>query len=143
MKLTRREHENIAKRIITFHISSANSILKTTVSHFLKQKIPRQTIYDILKKYNVHKTTTFLSKSGRPPKFLTKKYNHLSRQLTTRLVSVSADLGNNLVYINQRSHVLSRRGLQLKYLFEEKLRSIEMKTKNTELNQILGHFIKF
>ena len=73
-------------------------------------------------------------------KFLTKKYNHLSRQLTTRLVSVNADFGDNLVYINQRSHVLSRRGLQLKYLLEEKLRSIKMKTQNTELNQILGHY---
>ena len=44
------------------------------------------------------------------------------------------------MYINQRSRVLSRRGLQLKYLLEEKLRSIEMKTKNTEFNQILGHY---
>ena len=143
MKLTRREHENIAKRIITFHISSANSILKTKVSHFLKQKIPRQTIYDILKKYNVHKTTTFQPNLVDRQKFLTKKYNHLSRQLTTRLVSVNADLDDNLVYINQRSHVLSRRGLQLKYLLEEKLRSIEMKTKNTKFNRVLGHFIKF
>ena len=76
-------------------------------------------------------------------KFLTKKYSHLSRQSTARLVSVNADLGDTLVYINQRSHVLPRRGLQLEYLLEEKPRSIEMKTKNTELNQILGHFIKF
>ena len=58
----------------------------------------------------------------------------------SRLVSVNADLADNLVYINQRSHVLSRRELQLKYLLEEKLRNIEMKTKNTELNQILGHY---
>ena len=114
--------------------------MKTTVSH-LKQKIPRQTIYDILKKYNVHKTTTFFYQNlVNRQKFLTKKYNHLSRQLTTRLVSVKADLGDSLVYINEQSHVLSRRGLQLKHLLEEKLRSIEMKTKNTELNQILGHY---
>ena len=77
MKLTRREHEGIAKRIITFHISSGNSILKTTVSHFLKQKILRQTIYDILKKYNLHKTTTFLSEFGRPPKISDKEVQSL------------------------------------------------------------------
>ena len=63
----------MAKRIITFHISSANSILKTTVSHFLKQKIRRQTIYDILKKYNLHKTRSFLSKSGRAAKISDKE----------------------------------------------------------------------
>ena len=77
MKPTRREHEDIAKRIITFHISSGNSILKTTVSHFLKQKVPRQTIYDILKKYNLHKTRTFLSKSGRPAKISDKEVQSL------------------------------------------------------------------
>ena len=96
MKLTRRGHEDIAKRIVTVRISSANFILKTAVSH-LKQKIPWQTIYDILKKYNVHKTTTsFYRNLVDRQKFPTKKYNHLSR-----LVSVNAVLGDNLVYINQ------------------------------------------
>ena len=84
MKPTRREHEDIAKRIITFHISSANSILKTTVSHFLKQKIPRQTIYDILKKYNLHKTRTFLSKSGRPAKISDKEVQSLVKTVNNK-----------------------------------------------------------
>ena len=37
MKLTRGHSKT---NYYTFHISSANSILKTTVSHFLKEKIP-------------------------------------------------------------------------------------------------------
>ena len=84
MKPTRREYEDIAKRIITFHISSANSILKTTVFHFLKQKIPRQTICDILKKYNVHKTRTFLSKSGRPAKISDKEVRSLVKTVNNK-----------------------------------------------------------
>ena len=84
-----------------------------------------------MKKYNVHKTTTFLSKSGRLPKISDKEV--ITCQDWYRSTPT-------LVYINQRSHVLSRRVLQLKYLLEEKLRSIKMKTKNTELNQILGHY---
>ena len=58
--------------------------MKTTVSHFLKQKIPRQTIYGILKKHNVHKTTTFLSKSGRPSKISDKEVQSLVKTVNNK-----------------------------------------------------------
>lgn len=110
MKLTRREHEDIAKRIITFHISSANSILKTTVSHFLKQKIPRQTTYDILKKYNVHKTTTFLSKSGRPPKISDKEVQSLVKTVNNKTGISQRRLGRQFgVHQSTISRTLKKR----------------------------------
>ena len=39
--------------------------LKIAVCHFVKQGIPRQTIYNVLKSYDKRKTTNFLPKSGR------------------------------------------------------------------------------
>ena len=66
MKLTRQEHEEIERQILTYHISYANSVSKITVCYFVKQEIPRQTIYDALKHYDERKTTNFLRKSGRP-----------------------------------------------------------------------------
>ena len=143
MKLTRREHEDIAKRIIIFHISSANSILKTTVSHFLKQKVPRQTIYDTLKKYSVHKTTTFLSKSGRPLKISDKEVQSLVKTVNNKTGISQSRLGRRFgLHQSTISRTLKKR-TSVKTFTRKKLRSIEMKTKNTELNQILGHFIKF
>ena len=110
MKLTRREHEDIAKRIIIFHISSANSILKTTVSHFLKQKVPRQTIYDILKKYHVHKTTTFLSKSGRSPKISDKEVQSLVKTVNNKTGISQSRLGRQFgVHQSTISRTLKKR----------------------------------
>ena len=110
MKLTRREHEDIAKQIITFHISSAKSILKTTVSHFLKQKIPRPTTYDILKKYNVHKTTTFLSKSGRPPKISEKEVQSLVKTVNNKTSVSQRRLGRQFgVHQSRISRTLMKR----------------------------------
>ena len=65
MKLTRQGHEEISRQILIYHISYTNSVSKITVCHFVKQEIPCQTIYDVLKFYDKHKTTNFLSKSGR------------------------------------------------------------------------------
>ena len=48
MRLTRQEHEEIAKQILTHHVSCANSVSKITVCHFVKQGILRQTVYDVL-----------------------------------------------------------------------------------------------
>ena len=52
---------------------------------FLKTKnIPRQTNYDILKKYNLHKTRTFLSKSGRPAKISDKEVQSLVKTVNNK-----------------------------------------------------------
>ena len=84
MKLTQQEHEEIAKQILTYHISCANSVLKITVGHFVKQRIPRQTIYDILKHYDERKTTNFLLKSGRPSRLSNKDVQALVKSVNNK-----------------------------------------------------------
>ena len=66
MRLTGQEHKEIARQIVTYHISCANCVSKITLCHFVKQGIPRQTIYDVLKRYDERKTRNFLPNFGRP-----------------------------------------------------------------------------
>ena len=72
MKLIRQEHEEIARQIFTYHISCATSVSKITVCHFVKQGIPHQTIYNVLKRYDERKIINFLPKSGRPSRLSNK-----------------------------------------------------------------------
>jgi len=44
--MTREEREELAQRICNFDIDAANKSYKTTVNYFMKQGIPRQTIYN-------------------------------------------------------------------------------------------------
>jgi transposase len=83
MRLTQREHEDLPKSIVTFHDNDSNHIVKTTVSHFVKQGIPCQTIYDILKKYKEY-AIKFLPKSGRPSKIFVKEVKALVRSVTNK-----------------------------------------------------------
>jgi hypothetical protein len=50
-KMTRSERESLQKRIVQFFVNIANENKSVTVNHFMKAKIPRQTIYSIIKKY--------------------------------------------------------------------------------------------
>ncbi len=49
--MTRSERESLQKRIVQFFVNIANENKSVTVNHFMKEKIPRQTIYSIIKKY--------------------------------------------------------------------------------------------
>jgi hypothetical protein len=84
MKRTQQEFENLAKSIVTFHINNSNYVVKTTISHFSKQNIQRQTIYNILKKYKEHGTTKFLPKSGRPSKISDKQVKALVKSVNNK-----------------------------------------------------------
>ncbi len=48
-KMTRSERESVQKRIVQFYVNIAGKKKNVTVNHFLKEKIPRQTIYSIIK----------------------------------------------------------------------------------------------
>ena len=74
----------IARQILTYHISCANSVSKITVCHFVKQEIPRQTIYDVLKSYDERKTTNFLSKSGRPLRLSNEELQALVKSVNNK-----------------------------------------------------------
>ena len=84
MKLTRQEHEQIARQILTYHIWCENSTSKITVCHFVKQGIPRRTIYDVLKCYDERKTTNFLPKSGRPLRLSNKDVQALVKSVNNK-----------------------------------------------------------
>ena len=84
MKLTQQEHEEIARQILTYHISFANSVSKITVCHFVEQGIPPQTIDDILKRYDERKTTKFLPKSGRPSRLSNKDIQALVKNINNK-----------------------------------------------------------
>ena len=49
--MTRSERETLQKRIVQFHINHAKNKKNVTANHFMKEKIPRQTIYSITRKY--------------------------------------------------------------------------------------------
>ena len=78
MRLIRQEREEIARRVVTYHIS------KITVCHFVKQRIPRQMIHDILKRYDGRKTTNFLRKSGRPSRLSNKDVQALVKSVNNK-----------------------------------------------------------
>ena len=84
MRLTRQEHEEIARQIITYPVSCANSVSKITVYHFVKQGIPCQTIY-VLQHYDKRKTKNFLPKSGRPSNLSNKDAQALVKSVNNKI----------------------------------------------------------
>ena len=70
--MTRDEREAFEQRICNFYCDSANKSVKTTVNYFVKQNIPRRTIYYILNKYLKYGTTKDQPRSGRLLKFSDK-----------------------------------------------------------------------
>ncbi len=70
--MTREEREALAARICNFYIDSSNKSCKTTVNYFIKQGVPRRTVYNILNKFLKYGQTKFLSKTGRPFKLSNK-----------------------------------------------------------------------
>ena len=66
--MTRSESETLQKCIVQFHLNYAISKKNVTVNHFLKEKIPRQTIYNIIRKYEKFGHIGDKPRSGRPKK---------------------------------------------------------------------------
>ena len=51
------EREALSQHICNFYRDSSNKSVKTTVNYFIKQNIPRRTLYNILNKYLRYGTT--------------------------------------------------------------------------------------
>ena len=75
--MTRSEREYLAKRIVQHYVNIADSQKKITVNHFLQRRIPRPTIYRIIKKFEETGVIGDKPRSGCPDK--------LSKQQLTRL----------------------------------------------------------
>ncbi len=75
--MTKSEREHLQKRIVQFYLNVAGEQKSVTVNHFLEEKIPRRTIYNILQKYERSGEVGDKPRCGRPKK--------LSRGGLTRL----------------------------------------------------------
>ena len=82
--MTRDEREALEQRICNFYCDSANKSVKTTVNYFVKQNIPRRTIYYILNKYLKYGTTKDQPRSGRPLKFSDKILKNIVKSVNNR-----------------------------------------------------------
>jgi transposase len=66
--MTRSERQGLQKRIVQFYVNIAGKKKNVTVNHFLIEKIPRQTIYSIIRKYDEDGHIGDRPRSGRPKK---------------------------------------------------------------------------
>jgi transposase len=106
----RREREELAKAIVTYHIHCAHSLPKNTVNHFESQGIPRRSVYNIIKKYTTHLTTQFLPKSGRPSKISDKQLKALVKAVDNKTGVSLRRLGRRFgVHYSTISRVLRSR----------------------------------
>ena len=83
-KITRGGREAPAERIYNFNHGSAGESKKTTVNCFLKQKIPRRTVYDMLGKYLTYAIKKDRPRSGRPLKLFGQKLTAIVRSVINR-----------------------------------------------------------
>lgn len=82
--MTRDEREALAQRVCNFYHDSSNNSVKTTVNYFIKQNIPRSTIYFILKKYLKYDTMKDRTRSGRPVKLSDKDLKVIVKSVNNR-----------------------------------------------------------
>ena len=86
--MTRSERETLQKRIVQFHLNYAKSKENITVNHFLKEKISRQTTYNIIRKYEETSYIGDRPRFGRPKKLHQRQLSRLKR-LTNHKTGVS------------------------------------------------------
>ncbi|CAF2200473.1 unnamed protein product [Rotaria magnacalcarata] len=82
--MTRDEREALSQRICNFYCGSSNKSVKTTVHYFVKQNIPRRTIYYISNKYLRYGIARDQPRSGRPLKLSNKKLNDIVKSVNNR-----------------------------------------------------------
>ncbi|CAF1505538.1 unnamed protein product [Rotaria magnacalcarata] len=82
--MTRDEREALSQRICNFYCDSSNKSVKTTVHYFVKQNIPRRTIYYISNKYLRYGIARDQPRSGRPLKLSNKKLNDIVKSVNNR-----------------------------------------------------------
>ncbi|CAF3226421.1 unnamed protein product [Rotaria socialis] len=75
--MTKSERESLQKRIIQFYVNVANKKKNLTVNHFLKEEIPRRTIYNVITNYDECGHIGDKQRSGRPRKLNSKAINRL------------------------------------------------------------------
>ena len=74
MSFKKAESEELDKTVVTSYKNKSKAVLKHTVNYFKKLNIPVRTIYNIAAKYRKHNSTSYLTKSARPKKFLSNSF---------------------------------------------------------------------
>lgn len=77
--MTRGERESLNQRIVQFYLGVAKGQKNVVIEHFMKEKVARRTIYNVLKKYEDTKDVTDKHRSGRPKKLCRGSMTRLKR----------------------------------------------------------------
>ena len=77
--MTRSDREHLAKRIVQHYVTVAKKQKNITVNHFLAENILRQTIYNIIRKYDTSDVVGDRPRSGRPRKISSGERTRLKR----------------------------------------------------------------
>ncbi len=77
--MTRSEREYLQKRVVQYYLNIADKNKSVTVYHFAQEKIPRRTIYNIIKKYEDYGHVGDKPRSGRPKKLCQGELTRLKR----------------------------------------------------------------
>lgn len=78
------QSEQLSKRVVTFYNNEGGRVMKLTVAHFKKEKVPRRTIHNIISKYHKYNTTKFRPKCGRRPKISDQQLRSLVKSVENR-----------------------------------------------------------
>ena len=82
--MTRAEREALSQRICNFYHDSSNKSVKTTVNYFIKQGIPRRTIYYVLNKYLKYGTARDQPRCGRALKMTGRMLKDMVKSVNNR-----------------------------------------------------------
>ena len=76
--------EQLQKRVVQHYVDVANKQKQITVNHFVQEKIPRQTIYSIIRRYEESGYVGDKSRSRRPKKLSRGQLTRLKRLVNKR-----------------------------------------------------------
>ncbi|CAF4230632.1 unnamed protein product [Rotaria magnacalcarata] len=82
--MARINREQLQKQVVQHYINVANKQKQVTVNHFLQEKIPRQTIYSIIRKYEESGYIGDKPRSGRPKKLSRGQLTRLKRLINKK-----------------------------------------------------------
>ena len=82
--MARSDREALKKRILNYYLNIAKKVKIDTVNHFKKEKVPERSIYNIISHYEQHKTTSDLTRRGRPQKLGPGEVKHLVKSFKNR-----------------------------------------------------------
>ena len=82
--MTRFERDCLKSRIVQHYINVANRQKKITVNHFLQEKVPRRTIYYIIKRYEESGAIVDKPRSGGPKKLTTGQLTRLKHLVNNK-----------------------------------------------------------